>query len=303
MGHMLRRRTAALVALVVTAFALTITALPDLGFLITREKAWPGAGEPVPHVASEPLVRLAVAGDTGTGDANQAALAEQMELRSADDPVDALLLLGDLIYEDGEVVRVDEVLLQPYAELLDAGAVLVPILGNHDYRSGEETEILDRLGRDHPWYVEELGPVRIVALDSMLVGEVDQTRWLEQTLAERTTADWTVVIVHHPPYSSGMHGGNDDILRRWVPLFAEHGVDLVLSGHDHNYERFVPRDGVTYVVSGAGAKLRPVGRSDETEVSTSTRHYLDVLVYADRVDVHAVDSGGRLVDSFTLDGA
>ena len=60
------------------------------------------------------------------------------------------------------------------------------------------------------------------------------------------------------------------------------------------------QQGVTYVVSGAGAKNRPAGSEDFTAVSTDTLHFLDLLVYDDRLTVRAVDQAGRLVDDFTL---
>lgn len=61
----------------------------------------------------------------------------------------------------------------------------------------------------------------------------------------------------------------------------------------------VPQDGVTYVVSGAGAKLHPTGREAFTAVSSSTLHYLDLLVYEDRMVDRAIDQAGYLVDTFT----
>jgi hypothetical protein len=78
-------------------------------------------------------------------------------------------------------------------------------------------------------------------------------------------------------------------------------VPLVLAGHDHDYQRSTPQDGVTYVVSGAGAKVRPTGSRDSTAVSSSTLHYVDLLVYEERLVGRAIDQSGRLVDSFTID--
>jgi hypothetical protein len=59
---------------------------------------------------------------------------------------------------------------------------------------------------------------------------------------------------------------------------------------------------VTYVVSGGAARLRPAGREDFTEVSTSTRHYLDLAVYEDRIVGRAVDQSGDVIDEFTVQG-
>ncbi len=62
----------------------------------------------------------------------------------------------------------------------------------------------------------------------------------------------------------------------------------------------IPQNGVTYVVSGAGAKLRKVGRSSFTAVSTSTRHFTDMVVYRDRLELTAIDQAGGIIDKFSI---
>lgn len=266
-----------------------------------RERPSPVSGVPVPAVAVDPLVRIAVAGDTGTGDPAEARTARRMVVESQQDPYDALLLLGDLVYEDGDADLVDQVVLEPFAPVLQRGAELVPVLGNHDYQSGEQQQILGALGRDESWYAEQVGPVRVLVLDSSRVSDPEQTRWLQAVLArEQPAGAWTVAAMHHPAYSAGYHGSDLAVRAAWAPLFADAGVPLVLAGHDHDYQRSAPVDGVTYVVSGAGAKLRPAGREDFTVVSASTLHYIDLLVYEDRLVGRAIDQFGRLVDTFTF---
>jgi hypothetical protein len=260
------------------------------------------AGERVQPVSDAPLVRLAVAGDTGTGDAAQAATVDEMlEQVEGQPPYDALVLLGDLVYEDGDADEVDSAVTEPFAPLTAQGTELVPVLGNHDYESGEQTELLAALGRDRAWYVERVGPVRIVALDSERAHDAEQRSWLEQVLAEpQPSGTWTIAVMHHPAYSAGEHGSTADVQENWVPLFTRYDVPLVLAGHDHDYQRSLPLDGVTYVVSGGGAKLRPTGREDFTAVSASVLHYLDLLVYPHRIIGRAIDQSGELVDKFTI---
>ena len=224
-----------------------------------------------------------------------------MARQGADDPYAALLLLGDLVYDVGDPALVDRVVTRPFAPVLDAGAMLVPVLGNHDEVSGEQQQILRELGRDHPWYVQQVGPVRLVVLDSNRVDDAAQTQWLEQTLAaDVPPGTWTVVAMHHPAYSSGVHGSTPQVQAAWVPLFARYHVPLVLAGHDHDYERTAPQDGVTYVVSGGGAGTRPVGREPFTVVSAARLHYLDLEVFADRLVGTAITPEGQVLDTFTL---
>ncbi len=298
-----RRLTAVLVLAAVTAVAGLAVFSPQafVASVFARDLPSAVAGDPPPQIAGTPTVRIAVAGDTGTGSPAEQATAARMALESRQDPYDALLLLGDLVYEEGDAALVDDVLSEPFAPIIEDGAELLPVLGNHDYRSGEQQQILTALGRHTPWYVEQVGSVKIVVLDSNRVQDREQTRWLRETLAEPAPpGTWTVVAMHHPAYCAGYHGSDLAVRQTWGPLFAEYDVPLVLAGHDHDYQRSTSQNGVTYVVSGAGAKLRPAGQEDFTAVSTSTLHYLDLLVYDDRLIGRAIDQSGQLVDTFTL---
>lgn len=242
-----------------------------------------------------------MAGDTGTGPGTDIeATVDQMVEESQQDPYDGLVLLGDLIYPEGEAAETDSRVLEVFSPVLDQGTRLLPVLGNHDYMSGEQSEILNELGREHPWYAEQIGAVRVVVLDTERIDDAEQTRWLRETLASATPASWTVVAMHKPAYSAGMHGSDSEVQDTWVPLFEEFDVPLVLAGHDHDYQRSTPLDGVTYVVTGGAAVLRPTGEEEFTEVSTSTQHYVDLEVEADRLTGRALDESGREIDSFEL---
>lgn len=262
----------------------------------------PAAGNEVPAIPDRPLVRIAAAGDTGTGDANERAIAEQMARQARKSGCyDGLVLLGDLVYDDGDAELVDRTVKQPFADLLDKGATLVPVLGNHDYQSDDQTMIMATLGHERTWYVQRIGPVRIIVLDTERTGDPQQTQWLRETLAvAQEPGTWTIVAMHKPAYSAGQHGSDEIVRAQWAPLFAEHDIPVVLAGHDHDYQRSQLIDGVTYVVSGAGAKVRPTGRADFTAVSSSTQHYLDMLVYHQRIVVRVIDQSGALVDTFTI---
>ena len=169
-----------------------------------------------------------------------------------------MLLLGDLVYPSGEASRLDAAVLQPFAPLLSHDVRMLPVLGNHDYGSGQESQIMRGLGRTSDWYAETVGSVLFVVLDSNQVDNPGQTRWLEQTL-QHSSSRWTVVAMHHPAYSAGVHGSDLGLRDAWSPLFSRYGVDLALSGHDHDYQRSKVMDGVVYVVSGGGAKIRRPG--------------------------------------------
>jgi len=77
-------------------------------------------------------------------------------------------------------------------------------------------------------------------------------------------------------------------------------VQLVLSGHEHDYERSRPINGVTYVVSGAGSETRRTGREDFTAAAWSWHHFLDISVYPDRLVVRAVNQDVRVFDEVEI---
>ena len=110
-------------------------------------------------------------------------------------------------------------------------------------RSGTTTSRSDRgryefplLRMPAPYYVRRVEEVEVIVLDSNSVSAV-QTTWLRRTLAARTGFR-RIVVLHHPPFTCGGHLGSAAVRRAWVPLFRRYGVRLVLSGHDHNYQRF-----------------------------------------------------------------
>lgn len=251
-----------------------------------------------PATDSEP-VRLAVAGDVGTGGAEAYKTAEVMDAREEQAPFDALLLLGDNVYENGDPDKVVERVFEPFGGVLDGVTQVLAVLGNHDVRNDNGPTQAEALGMPGRWYSKTIGNVLIVALDSTKARDGDQLRWLEQTLAA-SRPDFTIVIMHHPAFSAGHHGGSLRVQENFVPLFDTYGVDLVLSGHDHDYQRSHNINGVTYVVTGAAAKLRPTGSEDFTAVSASTHSFVELVIYADRISASAIDHSGTEIDRFEI---
>ncbi len=146
-------------------------------------------------------------------------------------------------------------------------APLVPVLGNHERDSltyYQHFTLPPGGGRmDKRWWVLRYGDVVVVGLDSnlrKLQDYNDQLEWLRANLSG--PEPHKIVIFHHPVFSSdASYGpGTEGLQKVWHPLFVELGVDLVFSGHAHNYER-IERDGVTYVVVGlGGANLYALAR-------------------------------------------
>lgn len=259
----------------------------------------PAVTHPYPPLVDQPLVRLAVAGDVGTGSEAAYATASAIDRLEARREFDALLLLGDNVYPSGNPGQVQAKVLDPFASVLDGPTLLVAALGNHDVETGDGEPELRALGLPGRWYVERFGPAEVVVVDSTRASDPAQLTWLEEALAS-SNAPWTIVIQHHPPYSAGYHGSDGASRASLVPVYERHAVDLVLSGHDHDYQRTGLIGGVTYLVSGGAAKLRPTARADFTMAAASTHHFVELAAYADRLDARAVDHDGRVFDQFTL---
>jgi uncharacterized protein (TIGR03382 family) len=268
-------------------------------------------------------VHFAAVGDFGTGGNDQQLVAASMLARQPE----LFIAMGDNAYTSGTEAEIQNNLFIPMADLL-AEVPLFSVAGNHEYVTNQSQPYLDNLylptspSGGERYYSFDWGHVHFVALDSSCaIGLASKERctlaaqkaWLEKDLSSNR-ADWTVVFFHHPPWSSGAHGSQLVMRREFGPLFEQYGVDLVLTGHDHNYERSRPmkgdgvapsgQRGVPYlVVGGGGASLRSFSSSaPDWSVVRNNKDYgfLDVTVIEGTLTAQLVTPAGKIVDSFTL---
>jgi 3',5'-cyclic AMP phosphodiesterase CpdA len=260
----------------------------------TETVAW----APFP-AGEEPELHLAVVGDIGdSGDRLDATAAAVTELDGRQS-VDALALLGDNAYPSGDPRELHDTVFAPFGHLLDGGTDLLAVLGNHDVAHGHAAGQVAALGMPGRWWARHDGDVLMVGLDSTSATDPRQRDWLERTLAS-AREPWRIVMLHHPPYSAGYQGSSEEARRLFVPLFERYGVQLVLSGHDHDYQRSVPINGVTYVVTGGAAGTRRTGEADFTAVSFSWHHFVELAVFSDRLVLRAVNQDSRVADDAVI---
>ena len=213
---------------------------------------------PTPTVQAP--IRFAVIGDYGSGNKNAHQVAELVKSWQPD----FILTTGDNNYPDGSRETIDHRIgqfyheyIHPYRGSYGKGAEqnrFFPTLGNHDWMSESAQPYFDyfELPNNERYYDFTWGAGHFFALDSDSnepdgVGRSSrQAQWLQERLLA-STLPWQIVYMHHPPYSSGKRGAVDWM--RWP--FREWGVDAVLCGHDHFYERLVV-DGLVYLINGAG---------------------------------------------------
>jgi len=199
-------------------------------------------------------VRLAAIGDMGTGDRLQMDVARQMARSRTTFPFEFVLALGDNIYTGDDPSDFQQAFAVPYKPLLDAGVTFYAVLGNHDSSRQRSYKPFNMNGADY--YAFRKNNVHFLMLDS---DDMDrkQIAWVESELQNRNEGDWTICCVHRPLYSAAASHGADSRLRKVLePLFEKYGVNVVLSGHNHVYERLVPQRGIHYFVEGASGKLR-----------------------------------------------
>lgn len=304
--HRPRRRRVAVVfaAIVLLVMGLVVTHRDLVGAYLTHRVGEPHQTwdvVPLPP-AAQPELRVALVGDVGDGGDREHEVAATIQAQSAWDRYDILMLLGDNVYPSGDPDRIGATVFEPFGPLLDRGTDLFAILGNHDDVDGNGDAQLDALGMPGRWYSVRRGDMLGIALDSTDPTNPEQLAWLEHTLAT-TDATWKLVALHHPPYSSGYHGSATAVRDAFVPLFERYGVQVVFSGHDHDYQRTNPINGVTYIVSGAGSRTRRTGTNEFTAVAYSTHHYVDLNIYPDHILLRAIDQDGEQFDEAIIPAA
>lgn len=260
------------------------------------------AAQSAPTGGSGSLRFLAVA-DTGSGNANQFAVGEQMAARHRRQPVDLVLLGGDNIYPAGNLLDVERTFQRPYRELLGAGVPFHAVLGNHDLRTenGDPQVRYRPFGMADRWYSLRRGPVAFFLLDTNVNARWQhQMPWLKKALAA-SDAPWKVVVGHHPLYSAGLYGDDPAAIARLTPLFERHGVQLYINGHEHNYERTKPIRGTTYLtVGGGGAWLRPVVANARSARAVSAYSFAELSVADDSLTIDAWNLRGERIDRAVL---
>lgn len=290
-----------------------------------------GRAFPLRVPAAADAVRFVALGDMGvTREAGAAVTAIEGVAP------DLVLHVGDVSYAGGDpnTWKAWFDLVEPVA----ASVPWVPALGNHEGdvlgTATDEAAVVDpaeqavfRQRFPQPaatfWHSYDLGGVHFVALDtfSQLTMPPDEAAWLAADLAAAKEAAWIVAYFHEPPYSSNTaHGSSPRAYDAFAAILEEGGVDLVLTGHDHSYERthlvrggeVVSRDNVTwkgngtrYVVTGGGGAGLYTTFVDPQPAWSATRaaihHVVEVTAAPDRLELRVLPTDGdAYADSFAI---
>lgn len=262
---------------------------------------------------TEAAAGLLFIADFGGGEAQQSVAEAMLGWKRSGHRVDAVVTAGDNVYPRGQESSFDAQLRRPYSPL---EVPMIAAVGNHDFQTKKGRPILRYLGQPDPPSAHRFGPVEVLVLDSNEVNE-GQALWLDRSLAESQAAV-RIVVFHHPAFSCGPHGSTKSVQQRWLPILSKHRVELVVSGHDHNYQKILlpldtrsaeagptpdtvdGRDHTTFIVTGGGGRELAGAKGDcklgpARPLRFEPRHEF--------VSVEASESGLWVLRAVTIGGA
>jgi len=248
-----------------------------------------------PLAGTHKPTRIWVLGDSGHSNSTSVAVRNAYTAFTGARPTDVWLMLGDNAYDDGTDAEHQVAIFNMYPNILQ-NTPLWPTIGNHDAHEEDanghfpyfdiftlptQAEAGGVPSGTEKYYSFDHANIHFVCLDSMTSARTTNgpmANWLREDLAA-TTQDWIIAYWHHPPYSRGTHNSDSEtelveMRQIFVPILEHYGVDLVLCGHSHNYERSylidghygpsstfsqsMKKDGGNGRVNGTGAYQKPV---------------------------------------------
>lgn len=240
--------------------------------------------------------RIWVVGDAGSGSTDQANVYNAYRKYTGSNPTHLWLQLGDNAYDNGTDAEFQANQFDMYPEMYRQ-SVMWPTIGNHETYGGansnsqsgpyynifslpKNAEAGGVASGTEAYYSFDYGNIHFIVLNSMDVSRSatgPMAKWLQADL-QASNADWTIAFWHHPPYSKGTHDSDSEVelsemRQNIVPILENYGVDLVLCGHSHGYERSYFMNG-HYGNSSTFSKSHIVqsgsGRSDDTGAYTKS---------------------------------
>lgn len=283
-----------------------------------------GCGEvaldPVPEQSNKrssqltqgPGLTYLVLGDWGKrGLFYQSDVAQQMGKTGETVGSQFVISTGDNFYDDGVTSITDSHWKESFEEVYTHPSLATPwyvTLGNHDYKGNIQAQIAytqfsNRWNLPTRYYdrleeIDDTTRAHFVFLDTNTIHKKrssakTQLAWLDSTLAA-THAPWTVVVGHHPIYSGGSHGNNRTLVRNLKPILEKHGVDVYLSGHDHDLQHLYDEN-IHYFVSGAAAELRKDGYHRYTQFTITRPGFLSITMTAALLEATFIDHLGNVL--------
>ncbi len=250
-------------------------------------------------------------GDSGTGSEAQWEIAGRMRSAMNQREIDFIVHAGDVHQGSGDYY--DDIYFKPYRDIIKNVNVFTA-LGNHDVVTDHGGVYLDDfylpedpLSGSERYYSFRWANAYFICLDTNIDYSPGSPQYdfllAALSSSRRRSATWTFVYAHHPPYSEFWtdYYGEPDVREHLVPVFEEHGVDVVMNGHTHSYERGTLND-VHYVVSGGGGGALDAYFVDYPHVSFSAgaHHFVRFDIEDDELVATAIGSDGSTIDRFAI---
>jgi hypothetical protein len=255
-------------------------------------------------------VKFAVIGDSGRGNQAQRDVAAQMVRYHERFAFPFVIMVGDNLYE-GPATAEDyrAKFEEPYAPLLAEGVQFFAALGNHDDRQEVNYEPFNMRGRRYYRFAPPgnlvariTTPVQFFALDSTYLDR-EQLGWLDAELAA-SPADWKIVFLHHPIYTSGRYRAAAFANRSTLEsTFRRRQVNAVFSGHEHIYQRTTLQNGIQYFISGGAGSLRPGDGAPAPYIArtySANYHFMLVEIEGEAMHFQAISRTGATIDAGRL---
>lgn len=256
-----------------------------------------------PDVTPEPgSWKFAALGDYGAGTNAQARVAANILIGRPE----LVITAGDNVYPTGRWIDYARNWDPPqFMGRLARSIAFMPALGNHDMYRDDLRPYFGHFphlqGRPYYSYVHRNAHFMALDSDQDLRPGSAQYRWLEAEL-KRSTSTWRVVYLHYPMY--GRSPDDFDEIRDAVqPLLARYNVQLLVAGHEHNYTRANPVQGVTHVLTGGGGQqVFPFTEKQQAHVARrkAAFHHVEVSVGRHQLVVRAIDEWGRRIDTVAI---
>ena len=248
-------------------------------------------------------VRFAVIGDNGTGKPPQYDIGNLMEKYRQVVKFDFVVMNGDNIYSGHSPKDFVAKFEAPYKALLGAGVKFYACLGNHDDPDIERNYAPYNMGGER-YYTFTKGDVQFFALDSNYM-DPRQRGWLEGQL-KASKAKWKIAYFHHPLFTAAKyHGPSTDLRAQLMPVFTQYGVNVVLYGHEHVYERLKPQQGIYFFLEGSSGQLRYHNLSsksaEQDEVGfDGDQTFMLMEVAGDQLFYQTMSRDGKIIDAGVL---
>ncbi len=252
---------------------------------------------------------LAVYGDNKIGPFNHEKIAGLILSKNPN----LVINNGDLVNRGKVYEQWGKLFFTPIRELA-ARIPVYPVMGNHENNTEYYYEFFDPPVNNVPYYSFNYGNAHIIILNSeeeFLMDTDEQINWLKKDLDQYKDTEWKFVMLHIPPFTCGGNYYARDRLKVkkiLVPVFLEYGVDMVFSGHDHDYERTFPitsKTGgrpTTFIVCGnGGTPMRHYYPREFTKYVERVYGFTLLQIKGETLHFQSININNKVIDEFILD--